>query len=153
MSIPCLGQRCSPAPDASSVVFLSGLGCAGHPAATAAVLAACSRLRLRQRVEVPGAWSSGYRHCCGLAGGGGESEEDGCRRRGTGSEVPPHSPDHSAAYREERFSRLLSAACTATANLGAAPGSPSQPPPYCQEPASLSPPSSPQSYVLLGDNQ
>lgn len=99
---------------------------------------------------MPGAWRSGRRHRCGLAGGGGESEEDGGRRRGTGSEVPVHNPDHSAACREERFSRLLSAACTATASLGAAPGSPSLPPPYCQDPASLSPPPSPQSCVLVG---
>lgn len=133
------------------MVFLSGLGRAGHPAATAAVLAACSRLRLGQRVEVPGSWRSGRRHRCGLAGGGGESEEDGGRRRGTGSEVPPHSPDHSAACREERFSRLLSAACTATASLGAAPGFPSLPPPYCQDSASLSPPPSPQRCVLVGE--
>lgn len=117
------------------MVFFSGLGRAGHAAASAAVLAACSRLKLVRRAEALRAWRSGRRHRCGLAGGGGESEEDGGGRRGTGREVPMLSPDHSAACREERFSRLLSAACTATASRGAASGSPSLPPPHCQAPS------------------
>ncbi|MEJ1272770.1 hypothetical protein NN561_003624 [Cricetulus griseus] len=118
--------------DASSVVFLSGLQRAGHPAASAAVHAACSRLRLGRQAKELRAWRSGRRHRCGLAGGGGESEEDGGGRRGTGSEVPARNPDHSAACREERFSPLLSAAYTATGSRGDAPGSPSLPPPHCQ---------------------
>jgi hypothetical protein len=70
---PCLGQRCAPAPDESSVVFLSSLGASWPP----------RRLRRSARRVLPaearaasgGARRSGRRHCCGLAA------EEGSRRR------------------------------------------------------------------------
>lgn len=107
------------------------------------------------RALLPSAsWSPGRRRCrarCALAGTGAASRgardaaaATGARRRrrdagrrtaagggAQGREIPIRSPDHSAAYREERrlSCRLRAAAAAATARHLAAPSSPSLPMP------------------------
>lgn len=129
---PCFRRRSTAPPGASPVVFLSGRSCpvrAGHPAVAAAELAARSP-GLEPRAEALGARDAA------AATGARRRRRDAGRRTAAGGgaqgrEIPIRSPDHSAAYREERrlSCRLRAAAAAATARHLAAPSSPSPPMP------------------------